>query len=84
MIAEREFVKIQKDCAFSDKFLKFGMAEDMAIRFSKTIANKVGLPPGGWFALNSIWPPCDTDDIVFQLLFTLEHHAIPLFLHILT
>ena len=48
---------IRKNCALSDKFLSFGMKVGMVQEISKTTANKVGLPPGGWFALNPIWPP---------------------------
>ena len=40
--------------ALCDKSLNFGMVLGMGIRFSKTIANKLGLPPSGLFAINQI------------------------------
>ena len=51
---------IRKNCAFSDKFLSFGIKVGMVQEISKTTANKVGLPPDGWFALNPIWLPLKT------------------------
>ena len=40
--------------ALGDKFLIFGMVLGMGVRFSKTIANKLGTPPSGLFAMNQI------------------------------
>jgi len=48
-----EYPQNQQDRALGDKFLKLGMKLGMDIRFSKTIAIKMVLTPGGQFALIS-------------------------------
>ena len=45
---------IGKVRALCDKSLNFGMVLGMGIRFSKTIANKLGSSPSGLFAMNQI------------------------------
>ena len=51
-IAGWELVKKDKNWAFCEEFLNFGMVVGMGIRFSKTIANDMGAPPSGLFAQN--------------------------------
>ena len=55
IIAGRQSVKKHQHCAFGDKFLIFGMVLGMVIRFTKNIANKLGSPPSGLFAMNQIF-----------------------------
>ena len=45
---------IGKVRALCDKYFNFGMVLGMVIRFSKTIANKLGSSPSGLFAINQI------------------------------
>ena len=47
-------VKNHQFRALGEEFLIFGMVLGMGVRFSKTIANKLGSPPSGLFAMNQI------------------------------
>ncbi len=72
-------MRIPKNRALCDKFLKLYMVLGMDMTFSKTTTHKLRETPGGRYAQNSRWPPLKTKTAIFRLTLRAEPIVISLF-----